>query len=147
MKEINTYFIDTNVFLRTLIKEDKNTFNDCLAFFEKVKNNKCKAVTASIVIAEVVWTLLSFYKVSKSEVIMAVNSIKNMRGLSIIDGYDIKTALQLFEDKNVKFIDCMIASTKSVSKDKITIVSFDKDFDKLGIARKEPKQIASVLSL
>ena len=41
----------------------------------------------------------------------------------------------------MKFIDALIASHKSIQEEAAVIVSYDKDFDKLGILRKEPKDI------
>ena len=135
------YFIDTNIFLRILIKENKKAFSDCSAFLEKVKTNKIKAVTASLVLAEIAWTLSSYYKFPQKKVAQAVKSVVNLRNLKIIDGYDHLLALELFENSRVKFIDAYIASIQKIQLKKWTIVSYDKHFDKLGVKRIEPKKV------
>jgi predicted nucleic-acid-binding protein len=135
------YLIDTNVFLRTLVKENKNSFNHCYSFLKAVKTNKIKAVTASIVLAEIVWTLSSFYKLPKKQVVEAIRSIVNLRGLKIVDKYNHLLAINLYESKTVKYIDAVIASIDEIQAKKWTVVSYDDDFDKLGIVRKEPKQV------
>jgi len=133
------YFIDTNVFLRVLIKEDNKTFNDCYQFLKKIKSGKLTGLTASLVLAEVSWTLLSYYKFPQKKVIQAVRGIINLKNLKISDNYDHFLALKLWEAKKAKYIDTVIASIRQIQTKEWIIVSYDKDFDKLGVKRLEPK--------
>lgn len=135
------YFLDTNIFLRTLVKENEPSFKECCQLLKTVKLNKIKAVTANLVLAEVVWTLSSYYQFPKTKVIRAIKSIINLRGLKIIDGYNPLTTLEIFEDKNIKYIDALIASIEKVHSKEWIVVSYDKDFDKLEVLRTEPKEI------
>lgn len=132
------YFVDTNIFLRTLIKEDEVQFNKCRIFLQQIKENKIEAYTNTLVLAEVVWTLTSYYQFSKSSVIQALRSIINLRGLKIVDNYDYLTALGLFEKYSVKYIDTLIASNSQVHSKQATIVTYDQDFKKLPVLYKEP---------
>lgn len=134
-------FIDTNVFLRLLIKENRFSFNDCLRFFEAVKKNKIKGVTSTLVLAEIVWTLTSYYNFSKKEAARAVKGVVNLRGLKLVDEIEIDLALELFSGRPVKFIDALIASNKKIFSGEWLVVSYDKDFDKLGVIRKEPGEV------
>ncbi len=130
------YILDTNIFLRTLIKEDDQIFADCVRFLKLVKNNKVEAILPGLVLSEVVWVLKSFYKFPKLKVVRALKSILKLSGLKIVDNYDYEQTIKFYEDKNVKYIDCLIAS---LAKDKdYIVVSYDKDFDKLKIKRQEP---------
>lgn len=135
------YFIDTNIFLRTLIKEDKKSFKDCYHFLETIRLNKLKGVTSHLVLAEIAWTLSSYYQFNREEVAKAVNGIINLRGLKIIDGYQASLAVSFYQSKSVKFIDAMIASIKQLLTKKWIMVSYDQDFDKLDINRREPDQV------
>lgn len=144
MKEYN-YFIDTNVFLRTLLKDEKRTFGDCLRFFKEIKNRNIKAVTSNLVLAEINWTLLKFYKFSKEDVIRGLNSILSLGYLKFVDNFNANAAIKFYKDYQVKFIDALISSIPGISNGKIKIVSYDKDFDKLGVSRLEPKDIISTL--
>lgn len=135
------YLIDSNIFLRTLIKENEEIFEQCVTFLTAVKKNKYDAVVPNIVLAEIVWTLGSYYRFSKSEVIRALQSIIHLSGLKIVDGYEIESALEFYGNKNVKFIDTLIASIPEIKNNKWTVVSYDRDFDKMKINRKEPGEI------
>lgn len=138
---VKCYFIDTNIFLHTLIRRDEKCFADCSQFLEKVKLNQVKAVTANMVLAEAVWTLKSFYGFSRQQVVKGIKSIVRLRGLRLIDGYDVSRALNFFQNSKVKYIDAMIASIKQIDDKKWIVVSYDNDFDKLQVIRKEPGDI------
>ena len=138
-------FIDTNIFLRFFVKENKKMFQDCRDFLQVISLNKFNVFTSSLVLSEVVWVLGSHYKFSKKKIVLAIKSILNLRRLEIVDGFDYDWGLKRFEDLNVKYIDALIASIGGNKNKKWTVVSYDKDFDKLGILRKEPRQILTDL--
>ena len=135
------YFIDSNIFLRVMIKENPRSFNDCYSFLQAVKQNKIDAITNSLVLAEINWTLSSFYKISKQEIIERIKGILQLRGLKIIDSFDHLLGLKLYENHSIKYIDSLIASNKDIFAKKICIISYDADFDKLKLLRKEPHEV------
>lgn len=136
-----SYIIDSNIFLRTLIKEDEKTFSACFHFLEQVKQKRVKALTSSLVLAEINWTLVSFYHFAKEQSVKGLQSIIHLKNLKIIDAFDIPLAIKLYELNSVKFIDALLASHVLVAKGKAKIVSYDKDFDKMKIPRVEPHQL------
>jgi len=143
MKESKFYFIDTNIFLRVIIEEDKKTFKECFQTLEKIKSGEINAFTSSLVLAEVNWVLSKFYKFSKNKTCLALKSILNLKGLKIIDKHNPLLAVSIYEKSNVKFIDSLIASNFLINgnKSNIIILSYDKDFDKIGIKRKSPSNL------
>lgn len=132
------YFIDTNIFLRVLTADNKKQYKDSILLLKKIKENKIDAVTGTIVIAEIVWSLGSYYQFSKEKIIRAVRSVINLRGIKIIDDYNDLLAIELYEKYSVKYIDALITTYKIIQEKKCIIVSYDKDFDKLSVLRKEP---------
>ncbi|OGK35629.1 hypothetical protein A3A93_05215 [Candidatus Roizmanbacteria bacterium RIFCSPLOWO2_01_FULL_38_12] len=135
------YFIDTNIFLRVLIKEDEKSFQECILLLKTIKENKLKAVTSSVVLAEIVWTLLSFYTFPKNRTAEAVESIINLRGLQVLDNYNHRLAIKTFAQSKIKYIDALISSIKEILEKKWIIISYDRDFDKLNVIRKEPHDV------
>ncbi len=132
------YFIDTNIFLRVLTKDNEASFNKCVKFLDDLKKGKYKAYTSNLVLAEINWTLGSFYKFPKNKVILAIDSILNLKNLKIIDDFNIKIALINYKKYSVKFIDALLASNNKIISKEVKIVSFDKDFDNLKVGRIEP---------
>ena len=133
-----TYFIDTNIFLQVLIKEDVQSFQECLRILRLVRENQILAVTSSLVLAEIGWTLKSFYETPKDKIAEMIESIVNLRGLKIVDDFDPSLALEFFRQYNVKLIDAFIASLKPIADKKWIVVSYDKDFQKLPILASFP---------
>ena len=75
MKEYK-YFLDTNIFLRAIVKDDLRAAKECENIFELLQENKFKAVTSTLVLAELVWTGLSFYKIQKEQIVDLKKSLK-----------------------------------------------------------------------
>jgi len=140
MREYN-YFVDTNIFLRVLLKDEEKTFKDCLLFLEEIKNGRIKAITSNLVLAEINWTLLKFYEFSKEDIIKGLNSISSLKYLKFVDDFNPILAIKFYKDHSVKFIDALIASNREIFNKEMAIVSYDRDFDKLGDWRVEPKEI------
>lgn len=141
------YFIDTNIFLRVLIKSDREQFDECTALLAALKTNKFDAATGSVVLTEIVWTLKSFYDISKQETVRSIKSILGINGLKINDDYHQERAIEFYEKYNVKYVDALIASANEIYERKMIIISYDRDFDKLKVVRYEPKDILKNLTL
>jgi predicted nucleic acid-binding protein len=138
------YFLDTNIFLRFLIIDDKKAHNECKALFELIEDKKVRATTSSIVFAEIVWVLGSFYKFPKSKINEALLSFIRI-GIGFSEGIDMLQAMNGYETHNVKFIDALISANRIFMKSKAIIVSYDKDFDKLNMQRVTPNKIIELV--
>lgn len=135
------YFLDTNIFLRTLNPTDSpKAHKECLKFVSLIEDNKIKAITSNLVLSEVVWTLKRFYKFPKERIINAMYSIYNLK-IPFNNNFQTQVAIEMFQMNSVKFIDAQIASIPEIKDKKWTVVSYDKDFDKLKVKRKEPGEI------
>lgn len=136
-----TYFLDTNIFLRVLIRENEKMSDECSLLLEKVRSNTIQVYTSYLNIAEVAWTLESFYKYPRKKIAEALEGISNLNSLKLTNAFNLPLAISLYGEKNIKLIDCMMASLKGVQNGEVIIVSYDKDFDKLGVKRSEPTNI------
>lgn len=135
------YFIDSNIFLRPIVKDDSQKTQECELFFNKIKQGKIQAFTSNLVLAEIVWTGLKLYKIQKQELIDILKGILDFKNLKIINNFNPYLAVEIFEKFPVKFIDALIASNPWIYQRETVIISYDRDFDKINIIRKEPNQI------
>jgi predicted nucleic-acid-binding protein len=62
------------------------------------------------VVAEIVWTLSSYYRLSKEDIRLKILAILNTPGLEVENGRLILQAVDWFVDKNVDFLDAYNAS-------------------------------------
>ena len=131
-------FVDTNVFLRYLTKDDPLKYERCREMFKKAVEGKIAISTSGMAIAELVWTLLSYYKVPKAEVIGKVSVILGTESLFIPDKDVLADALVLYARKNIDFIDAYNAVFMKYQGLR-EIYSYDEDFGTIeDIERKEP---------
>jgi predicted nucleic acid-binding protein len=131
-------FVDTNIFLRYLTKDDPSKYDRCRELFKNAIGGKIALATSGIVIAELIWTLLSYYKISKVEVIEKVSIIVGTDELYLPDKEMIADALVLYGRKNIDYIDAYNAVLMRYHGLN-AIYSYDEDFDVIeGMKRKEP---------
>lgn len=135
------YFLDTNIFLRPIVKDNPQKVADCERLFEALKNGEVKAVTSHLVLAELVWTAQKSYQIQKEAMVRIIQGILAIKNLKIQDTFSSTLALQHYKTYPVKFIDALLATHSSILKNQVVLISYDRDFDKLGITRKEPGEI------
>ncbi len=131
-------FIDTNIFLRYLTKDDTSKYDKCREIFKKAIEGEIAIITSGMVIAELIWTLLSYYKVSKADVIEKLSIIVSTKNLYIPDKDIIADALVLYSRKNIDYIDAYNAVFMKYNALN-EVYSYDMDFDVIeNIKREEP---------
>lgn len=122
---MNKTYIDANIFLRYFLEDIPGKAQEAQDLFNDAVNGKYTLITSHLVIAEVIWTLESFYEKPKQKIAAIIESIINTPNLYIEDSVIIKNALEDYTRKNVDFIDAYSASYMRLNK--ITKV---KTFDK-----------------
>lgn len=123
--EVETVFADTNLFLRFLTDDVPAQADAVEVLLQRAAKGKVNLVTTSMVIAEIVWTLESFYDMDKKEIQEMVLGILNTNGLDVIDSDLILQAIVPYADKNVDFIDAFNAAWM-VKNDVDKIYTFDQ---------------------
>lgn len=98
-------FVDTNVFLRFLTNDDPAKAKRAEALFKDSVEGKTPLRTSVLVIAELVWTLESFYELEKEDVADKVSTILNTPNLTCAEGRAIRLALDLYVQQNIDFVD------------------------------------------
>ena len=131
-------FVDTNVFLRFLTRDDPTKFDRCRRLFEQAVAGSRTLRTSELVIAEIVWTLLSYYNLAKPVVIEKVGQILNTPNLAVTNQEVLIEALVLWSRHSCDFIDAYNAAL--MHRDGLTeIVSYNKELDLFpAIRRQDP---------
>jgi len=138
--ETETVFADTNLFLRYLTNDVPAQADLIESLLHRAAKGKINLVTTSMVIAEIVWTLESYYELDKKEIQTMILGILNTDGLEVINSDLILQAIVHYTDKNVDFIDAFNAAWM-VKNDVDKIYTFDqKHFNRFdGIVAELPK--------
>lgn len=139
MKKTNVPFLDTNILLRYLTRDDEEKAKRSLALLSRIEQGNEKVATSSMVIFETVFTLQKRYRVPREQIRELLADILSFRGLALPNKNLYKRALDLYASRNVSFVDAFNAIYMA-SQGIAQIYSFDTDFDKFeGITRREPE--------
>lgn len=105
MSERTPIFVDTNVFLRFLTNDDPAKAGKVRALFQRALDGEAALTTSLLVLAEIVWTLESFYGLDKADVAAKVEAIVSTPNLECPEADLVLQALDFYVAKNVDFID------------------------------------------
>jgi len=98
-------FADTNLFLRYLTNDVPEQAEAFERLLKAAGQGNYTLVTNPMVIAEIVWTLESYYQLSPSEAQRCVLAILNTPGIEVFEGDLVLQAVLWHVEKNVDFID------------------------------------------
>jgi predicted nucleic acid-binding protein len=130
--------LDANILLRYLLDDVPELTDHCEALLLRVQRGEEAVWLPDIALADVIWTLRSFYRRSKTEIRDVLLPILSLRGIRLRDRAVIFRALGLFAEKNIDFSDALIAA-EMLTSGYTEIYSYDRDFDNvLEIERVEP---------
>ncbi len=133
-------FIDTNVFLRFLTKDDPVKAAKCRQLLQRASERDLKLYTTDLVVAELIWVLQSpkTYNLGPAEIFRITMPLLTIKNLYYPCKNVFPEIMELFQTENIDYIDAynsVIMLGRSID----TIYSYDKHFDLLpDIVRKEP---------
>ena len=126
MKEV---LLDSNIFIRFLIQDVPSHFEQAKEVFEGIEAGKVKGFISLLVINEVIWILENFYELKRDIYIPKLLTLLSLRNMKIMEAKKdvILTILQEMPKHNFDFTDVYLFEVK----EKRSIVSFDKDFQRI----------------
>ncbi len=133
-------FVDTNVFMRFIVRDDDEVYAQCRALFERVEPGTVRIWTSHLVLAEIVWTLGSYYERPRAEIAEILDGLLDMQGLQLERPETVRDAIDLYRNNNVDFTDAYGAADARRRGQNVAC-TFDRDFDRLGITRLEPSEL------
>lgn len=119
--------VDTNVLIRILVTDDKQTDQVKLAR-QFARKAKILYIT-QIVQVELVWVLDAAYKLDKSEIIKILHHLQTNDAFQLQKEFEFSEALRIFQSNNVDFSDCLILTESKIEN--CDVVTFDKKFSRL----------------
>jgi len=134
-------FLDANIFLRYLTRDDEKKAQACFRLFQSLKSGEEKATTCEAIITEIVYVLSSrkHYNLSHEEVSARLRPLFDLKGLKIPQRHVYLRALDLYATHlALDFEDAVLLAHMERKKAK-HLMSYDTDFDSISeIKRVEP---------
>lgn len=134
---VTRYLVDTNVLLRFLSGEPAPQAAAARKLFDRAAAGEVILEISPVIVAEAFYTLHSFYNVDRKTTAEKLSLLLQQHGVKLRDEHAVIEALDRIRTANVGFADAYLAA--SAAEEKLSVASFDRDFDKLSAARFEPK--------
>ena len=130
--------IDANIILRYLTNEPEEQAERTARLFEATARGEADLLVEEVVLAEVVWTLTSYYRMPRGDIASALLELLAEENIRAVDKESLRLALVIFSERNLDFADALLAAKALLSGDPV-VYSFDRDFDRIpGVIRREP---------
>ena len=123
------YFLDTNVILRFLLKDNEVYFSQTKNYFEKAKKGEIELNLIPEVLFEIDYVLRGVYSLSKNEVVDILLKLIKTPYLKISSRGMLIATVDKYKSINVDLFDIYLYYF-SLSKES-SVLSFDKDFSKI----------------
>lgn len=126
---MKTIVLDTNVFIRFLIKDIAAQFEKAKEVFTSIEDGNVSATVSILVVNEIIWIMDNYYEIKRDIYIpqvLKLLALKHMKTMEI-KKHMLVTILRILEHRNVDFTDVYLARVA----DGRSIVSFDKDIVRL----------------
>ena len=129
--------IDTNVLIRFLTNDRSPKYKTLYSFFDSLEKGQLKVEFKLIVLFQTAFVLKSYYKVPKENITTSLIALLKFKGIQIKDKKIVMRTLDLWQTKNIEIVDCYLIACLENDEQNI-LYSYDHDFDKHSIQRKEP---------
>jgi predicted nucleic-acid-binding protein len=111
-----------------------------LALFAAVERNEIRLIVTDVTLAEVVWTLSSFYKLDRHNIAERLLFFVTADGIELESQDRATLALSIYRDRKVDFADALLAAHSLLAGPPLAY-SFDRHLDRIaGLARRVPGQ-------
>lgn len=98
-------FVDTNVFLRFLTNDVAQQAAAVEVLFRRAAAGEVRLVTNTMVVAEIVWVLESYYHLARADIQERAMAVTHMDGLMLPELEIVTDALLAYAESTVDFID------------------------------------------
>lgn len=123
------YWVDANVLLRFLTGEPEPMAERAARLMRQAERGEVLLILTPLVVAEVVWTLKSFYRRPYDEIARVLVPLLSADGVETQEREILIRALELARNKNVDFSDAVLAV--QADRHGEPVCTFDEDFKRL----------------
>jgi len=129
--------LDTNVLIRFLTSDKTQKFRGVYTLFESLEQGDLQVELKLIVLFQVVFVLKSFYSVPREDIATGLLDILEYKGIIVKEKRIVRRTLELWHANKLDIVDCYLIAYLEGDRQNI-LYSYDRDFDKFEINRKEP---------
>lgn len=122
---------DTNILVRFMTGDPSEMARRAQRLLRRAADGELLLRIPSVVIAEVIWVLGSYYGSDRNVIADAVRALVLADGVSVDNADLVLEALRLVQEANVAYVDAYLAATARANGE--SVATFDTDFKRLGV--------------
>jgi predicted nucleic acid-binding protein len=125
---VEEVLLDTNVILRHALGEDQSQGRQARRLFEQASEGNLRLLVPSLVIAQVVWTLESFYQASREYITGLLKALLATGGVAAIEPRVVSRCIEIYGAHNIEIVDAYLVALAEETKTPVLATFNKKDF-------------------
>lgn len=135
------YLVDTNIFLRFLLKDNQKFYQQAKKYFILAHEKKIKLSLISPVVFELDYVLKGVYGLKRDESADLLRKLISLPILEVENREILLEAIEKYKKLNVNLFDLYL--WEMAKQEKAKVLSFDKDFKKIKDLKSKKSRIVS----
>jgi predicted nucleic acid-binding protein len=120
--------LDTHVILRHALGDDPSHRRQALRLFEQAGEGTLRLLVPSLVIAQVVWTLESFYRANREYITGLLEALLETPGVAALEPRVAARCLEVYGTHNIEIVDAYLVALAEETKTPVLATFNKKDF-------------------
>jgi uncharacterized protein len=125
---IEEVLLDTNVILRHALGDDPTHGRQARRLFEQAGEGTLRLLVPSLVIAQVVWTLESFYRANREYITGLLQALLETPVVTALEPRVAARCLEVYGTHNIEIVDAYLVALAEETKTPVLATFNKKDF-------------------
>lgn len=125
---VEEVLLDSNVILRHALGDDPAHGRQALWLFEQAGAGSLRLLVPSLVIAQVVWTLESFYRASREYITGLLQALLETPGVTALEPRVASRCLEVYAAHRIEIVDAYLVALAEENKIPVLATFNKKDF-------------------
>jgi predicted nucleic acid-binding protein len=120
--------LDTNIILRHALGDDAAHARQARRLFEQAAEGSLRLLVPSLVIAQVVWTLESFYRASREYITGLLKALLETPGVTALEPQVVSRCIEIYRAHNIEIVDAYLVALAEETKTPVLATFNKRDF-------------------
>ncbi len=125
---VEEVLLDTNVILRHALGDNASHRAKARRLFEQAGEGNLRLLVPSLVIAQVVWTLESFYRASREYIAGLLEALLATPGVTALEPRVASRCIEIYGAHNIEIVDAYLVALAEETKTAVLATFNKKDF-------------------
>lgn len=128
---MTSYFADTNIFLRFVLKDVPSQAQTAEKYFKHAKQREMRLIFMSETIVEIEYILRTVYKQTRIQISQYLSSLFAAPYIEVRNVENLQKALAIYQHSTIEFIDLLLYFT--AQNENAEVLTFDKQLKKFSV--------------